>query len=201
MARLNLSSANLDFGAIAKGYAADKVVKHLKDHGARSAMLDFGGEIMLLGERKTASQAIPWRIGVRHPSPKETGKENIVCTLSFSLSPDETLSFATSGSYERFKEYKGRRLSHVFSPHTGLPIDTNLVSVSVIDSSSTRADAVSTAFLAMGESRARETLSRFPGMEAVFVYLDDGKTQVSATEGLRGKIELVDKSAVLEIFN
>jgi thiamine biosynthesis lipoprotein len=199
MARLNLEGATLDLGAVAKGYAADRVAKYLKDNGARSAMLDFGGEIMLLGTRRTAFKAVPWRVGVRHPSPRVAGRVNIVCSLSLALSPEETLSFATSGSYERFREYKGRKLSHVFDPHTGLPVDTNLVSVSVIDPLSARADALATAFLVMGENRAREMLSRFPGTEAVFVHLEGNKAKVSATEGLRGKIRLVDEAASLEI--
>jgi thiamine biosynthesis lipoprotein len=198
--RLNIEGATLDFGAVAKGYAADRVTEYLKKRGARSGLLDFGGDLMLFGTRKVASKTVPWRIGVKHPSPSVPDRENIVCTLSFTLSADETLSFATSGSYERFREYKGRRLSHVFDPHTGLPVDTNLVSVSVIDPLAVRADAVSTAFLGMGENRAREMMSRFPGMEAVFVHLEDNKAKVSATEGLRDKIKLVDESATLEIF-
>ena len=155
---------------------------------------------MLFGTRKTGSNSVPWRIGVKHPSPSEPCRENLVCTLSFTLSPDETLSFATSGSYERFRAYRGRKLSHIFDPHTGLPVETNLVSVSVIDPLAVRADAVSTAFLSMGEHRAREIISRFPGMEAVFVHLEDDKVKVSATEGLRGKIKLVDESASIEIY-
>jgi len=200
MVRLNLEGSTLDLGAVAKGYAADRVAEYLKNNGARSGVLDFGGDLMLFGTRKIDSKAVPWRIGVKHPSPSEAGRENIVCTLSFTLSPGETLSFATSGSYERFRAYRGRRLSHIFDPHTGLPIETNLISVSVIDPLAVRADAVSTAFLGMGEHRAREIISRFPDMEAVFVHLEDDKAKVSATEGLRGKIRLVDESASLEIF-
>ena len=200
MARLNLEGAALDLGAIAKGYAGDRVAAYLKERGARSALLDFGGDVTLLGTRKTFFKAVPWRIGVRHPSQAEAGRESIVCALSFLLSRGEVLSFVTSGSYERFRRYREKKLSHVFDPHTGLPVDTNLVSVSVADPSPARADAFATAFLAMGEPRAREILGRFPVTEAVFVYLEDGKAKVSATEGLRGKIRLMDKSATLEIF-
>ena len=197
MVCLNLKGATLDLGAIAKGYAADRVIEYLKNHGARSALLDFGGDLMLLGTRRAAFKSVPWRVGVRHPS---AGGENIVCTLSFLLSPAETLSIATSGSYERFRAFRERKLSHVFDPHTGLPVDTNLVSVSVVDPLAAKADALATAFLSMGESRAREVLNRFPDTEAVFVHLEDGKAKVSATEGLREKIKLVDQSAILEIF-
>jgi thiamine biosynthesis lipoprotein ApbE len=58
----------------------------------------------------------------------------------------------------------------VFDPRTGLPVETSLLSVSVIDPCSARADALATAFLVMGEEKARELLSaRFPSTEAVFL--------------------------------
>ena len=91
----------------------------------------------------------------------------------------------TSGSYERFRESDGRRFSHVFDPKTGMPAATTLLSATVVSSDSTAADALATAFLAMGEERAAELLSSLPGTEAIFVHEKDGGIEIHATSGLK----------------
>jgi thiamine biosynthesis lipoprotein len=131
------------------------------------------------------------------------------------------MSLVTSGSYERFREAGGRRLSHVFDPRTGLPLETSLLSVSVADPCSARADALATAFLAMGEERARAVLSAsFPSTEAVFIHLAPNghgpsghgpnsrglssrglseKITVSLTRGLQSRLRLADAETAFEI--
>jgi hypothetical protein len=131
-------------------------------------------------------------------------KNSLACTLEFSLAPGETVSLSTSGSYERFREAGGKRLSHVFDPRTGFPVETSLLSVSVIDPCSARADALATAFLTMGEKKARELLaSHFPSTEALFLRLSSAressahepngraneKITASFTEGLRKRLK------------
>jgi thiamine biosynthesis lipoprotein len=110
------------------------------------------------------------------------------------------MSLATSGSYERFREVDGKRLSHVFDPYTGLPVETPLLSVSVVDPCSARADALATAFLVMGEEKARKVLSDLPATDAVFIRLeDDGKVTASLTKGLEKHLKFMDPAVAFEI--
>jgi thiamine biosynthesis lipoprotein len=110
------------------------------------------------------------------------------------------MSLATSGSYERFRIVDGRRLSHVFDPRTGLPVETSLLSVSVVDPCSARADALATAFFVMGEEKARETLSHFPTANAVFVRLEaDGTVTASLTKRLEKHLKYTDPTVAFEI--
>ncbi|MDR1979422.1 MAG: FAD:protein FMN transferase [Synergistaceae bacterium] len=193
--RLRAKGAALDLGGIAKGYAADKVAELCKARGVRSALLDLGGNLLILGTR---SREAPWRLGIRHPL---KDKNSILCSLEFDLAPGETMSLATSGSYERFREVGGKRLSHVFDPRTGLPVETSLLSVSVIDPCSARADALATAFLVMGEEKAREALSGFPATDAVFVRLEDnGEITASLTRGLRKHLKFTDSATAFAIY-
>ncbi|MDR2527840.1 MAG: FAD:protein FMN transferase [Synergistaceae bacterium] len=171
---LRSRGAALDLGAVAKGYAADRVADYCKALGVRSGLLDLGGNILVWGSRKR-----PWRIGIRHPL---EGRDSTACVLEFDLAPDQTMSVVTSGSYERFREVGGKKLSHIFNPHTGVPIETSLLSVSVVDPCSAKADALATAFLVMGEEKARETLRRFPGTEAVFIHHNGEKIVVSKNQ-------------------
>ncbi|MDR1379473.1 MAG: FAD:protein FMN transferase [Synergistaceae bacterium] len=195
--RLNLAGAALDLGGIAKGYAADQVADLCKAQGIRSAMIDLGGNLMILGPRMGES---PWRIGIRHPLKNRAEDRAVICTLEFELTSGEMISLSTSGSYERFREIDGKRLSHVFDPRTGFPVETSLLSVSVLDSCSAKADALSTAFLVMGEEKAREVLSSsFPSTEAVFLYLGPNeKITASLTQGLRKYLKFMDTETVFE---
>lgn len=192
LAFLRSRGTALDLGAIAKGYAADKVADYCKTLGVRSALLDLGGNILVWGSRKK-----PWRLGVRHPL---KGRDSIACVLEFSFASNEVMSVVTSGSYERFREIDGKRLSHVFDPHTGFPIETSLLSVSVIDPRSAKADALATAFLVMGEEKARGILRRFQGTEAIFIYQDGDKLAINVTIGLEKSLKSSETEAAINIF-
>jgi len=132
------SNCQLDFGAIAKGYAIDRGIEILKQHGIQHAMIDAGGDIRVIGQH--ASQ--PWRIGIRDPR----HHDKILGILN--LQGDA--SVVTSGDYERFYMYQGKRYHHILNPKTGVPSQNNR-SVTVIASNATLADAWSTALFASDE--------------------------------------------------
>lgn len=127
----------LDFGAIAKGYAIDRGIAILKKFGIRNAMVNAGGDLRLIGTHAGK----PWRIGIRHPR----HKGEVLGTLS--LSGD--VSIVTSGDYERFFIWNGRRYHHILDPTTGYPA-TSSQSTTVIASNATLADAWSTALFVEG---------------------------------------------------
>lgn len=134
----NSTNCQLDFGAIAKGYAIDRGIEILKKHGIQHAMINAGGDMRLIGKHGKND----WRIGIRDPR----HKDNVIATLS--LHGD--VSIVTSGDYERYFIYHGQRYHHILNPQTGWP-SYNSQSVTVIASNATLADAWSTALFVLGK--------------------------------------------------
>jgi len=134
----NARNCQLDFGAIAKGYAIDRGINVLKKYGIHDAMINAGGDIRLIGKHGKND----WHIGIRDPR----HKDNVIATLS--LHGD--VSIVTSGDYERYFIYQGQRYHHILDPKTGWP-SHNSQSVTVIASNATLADAWSTALFVLGK--------------------------------------------------
>ncbi|MDR0570809.1 MAG: FAD:protein FMN transferase [Clostridiales Family XIII bacterium] len=168
----------LDLGGIAKGYACDTAVAILKKNGARRGIIDLGGNIYAYGTKLGGK---PWVVGVRTPIPGENG---YFCTLNVS---DKAV--VTSGAYERFFEKDGRRYHHIFDPSTGRPADNGLLSVTIVASSATVADALSTACFVMGAERGRAFLAERRDAEGIFVT--EGM-DVLLSPGLLGQVEIAD---------
>jgi thiamine biosynthesis lipoprotein len=168
----------LDLGAIAKGYAADEAVGIAKRAGVKRALIDLGGDIVILGEKADKS---PWRVGIQYPD-KERGE--IIGFLQ--ITPDSGLkkTVVTSGVYERFFEEDGIRYHHLFSPSIGYPAHlseaahlteaatNSLLSVTIITEVSMDADALSTAVFVLGYDKGIALIETLPETEAVFVFED-----------------------------
>ena len=143
----------MHFGAIAKGYAVDELVKVLERHGVTSAFVDIGGEIGVIGNSPRNDGV--WRIGIRDPfEPSE-----IASTLT--VSPPLG-ALATSGNYERPE--------HILEPATGRPAQSEFASVTVVSHSGTLSDALSTAFFVMGKAKASALAEQMEGVD--FVYIE-----------------------------
>jgi thiamine biosynthesis lipoprotein len=166
----------LDLGAIAKGYAADEVVKLLAREGIKMGLIDLGGNIFAYGERKRGE---PWRIGIQDPG---AGRGAYLGVLELS-----NKSVVTSGVYERYFEEGGRRYHHILSTKTGRPADTGLLSVTIAAGSSADADALSTAAFALGWERGRRLIEAVPGAGGIFVFED---LSVRVTPGIKGQFSL-----------
>ena len=132
------AKCQLDFGAIAKGYAIDQGIKTLRAHGIQHAIINAGGDIRLIGKHGDKA----WRIGIRHP--RQQGE--VIETLN--LQGD--ISIVTSGDYERFFMIKHKRYHHLINPETGWPAK-NAQSATVIANNATLADAWSTALFVQGK--------------------------------------------------
>ena len=169
--RLRYADMQLNFGGVAKGYAADEAAQILRGHGIEHALLDLGGDIYALGTRPDGN---PWRIGIRSP----LGDGAVIGIVELS-----DTSAMTSGSYIRYFEQDGRRYHHIFDPQTGRPADSGLLSVTVIYENAALADAVSTAFFVLGIERSAAILQDIPEMSVIFItdeleiYLIGGQAQ------------------------
>jgi thiamine biosynthesis lipoprotein len=172
----------LDLGGIAKGYVSGAVMNFLKESGIKSAMIDLGGNLAVLGSRPDGEL---WRVGVQHPL-RPRGEP--ICSVAVHDS-----SVITAGVYERFIEIGGKTYTHIFDPFTGSPVDGGLLSATVVTEDPTKGDALSTAFMVMGEAGARRLLNELPGVEAIFVSAGpDGRLDVTATDGLNDSLVMID---------
>ena len=165
---VTLTEGALDLGGIAKGFIADRLRDVLLANGVTSALVDLGGNIVVIGDK----QGDAWRIGVKDP----LNAERLRAIIS-----GKELSVVTSGVYERGFTLDGVRYHHLLSPETGMPVQNGLASVTIVCESSVQADALSTACFVLGESWAMALLSELDDVEALFIRIDG---TVSATDGL-----------------
>ncbi len=156
--------SKIDFGGIAKGYAADLCADILKDADA-DGLLVLGGNIYAVG----TNEGKDWNIGIADPDEQS----DTVAAVAV-----HDMSVVTSGDYERYFEQDGVRYHHIFDPATGYPAASGLRSVTVIDENSTRADALTTALFVMGADEGR-AYCEDNGIAAVFITSD---RQVFTTE-------------------
>jgi thiamine biosynthesis lipoprotein len=127
----------IDLGAIAKGYAADEMVRVLRENGVTNVVLDLGGDIITIGDNDGKG----WLIGIAHPRiPNEI---SAIVTVS-------NTAVVTSGGYERFFEHDGAHYHHIFDRNTGYPADSGIISATVITDSAMLADVLSTAHFVTG---------------------------------------------------
>ena len=167
--RLEDPQAAIDLGFIAKGYIADHVRSFLLENGVKSALINLGGNIAIIGEKPDGNA---FQIGIQKPfSPAGT----YCATVSASQSVPGTSSVVTSGTYERCFEYNGNLYHHILDCKTGKPVQTDLSGVTIITDSSLHADALSTTCLLLGLDESLAYIEKLTDVEAVFITTE-GKT-------------------------
>jgi thiamine biosynthesis lipoprotein len=158
---LKKAGMGLDLGAIAKGYAADEAAAIIKKAGISGAIIDLGGNIYALG---TKAGGAPWRIAIQDPRDERGAYVGVLEVKQKAV--------VTSGVYERFLETAGRRYHHILSTTDGYPVDTGLLSVTVIADTSIDADALSTTLFVLGYEEGRALVESQKNIEALFVFED-----------------------------
>ena len=167
----------IDLGGVAKGYIAGKTAEYLKERGVSSAVLNFGGNVVALGEKPNGE---PWSVGIQDPT-RPTGE--YLATVEV-----RDASVVTSGVYERGFDLDGVRYHHILDPATGWPVQNGLASVTIIISDAAAADALSTACFALGLERGM-ALASTAGAEAVFV---DKEGKITCTDGIRDALSVTE---------
>lgn len=167
-------SVQLDFGACAKGYAAEQAIERLRELGIANAIVAVAGDIHVAGTHGER----PWRVGIRHP--REAGILGAV-----ELKDGESIS--TSGDYQRYFTYQGKRFHHILDPRSGYPADT-AISVTVIARDGLTADAAATAlFIAGAEEWPR--IARDLGVDQVMRVESNGVVTMTPALAARVRIE------------
>ena len=153
----------LDLGGIAKGFIADQLWNFFKKEGVTTAVLDLGGNIVVMGG-SPARDGEAWNVGLQDPL-ESRGK-----TLGTILEKEKTI--VTSGIYERYLEVDGKTYHHILNPKTGYPYENDIAGVSIIVSSSTRGDALSTSMFSIGVEEGLKYVNQKDDVDAVFMTRD-----------------------------
>ena len=159
---LSKEGMRIDLGALAKGYIADKLKEFLVEQGVQSGIIDLGGNILTIGENPTFQR--PWRIGIQNP---ELSRGEHVAVIAVS-----DASVVTSGIYERYLEVDDKTYHHILNPKTGYPYENDIAGVSIIVSSSTRGDALSTSMFSIGVEEGLKYVNQKDDVDAVFMTKD-----------------------------
>lgn len=164
----------IDLGAIAKGYIADEVARLFEENGVTTAILDLGGNIIVMGDSPTRDTG-GFNVGVQDPSDQ---RGSYIGAINL-----QNKSIVTSGIYERYIEEDGEIYHHLMDPDTGYPFDNNLASVTIISDASIDGDALSTVVFGFGLEDGLDYINNREDIDGIFitkeqeVYLSEGITE------------------------
>lgn len=162
---LKLAGMKIGFGALGEGYAADRCRDLMAIKGIKAGIVNGSGDMRTWGKNPAGNS---WSIGLNHPfTPGDL----------FAIIPLEDEAVVTSGSYEKFVVFNGKRYSHIINPATGYP-STGLTSVSVLGPSAEIANGISTSIMVMGRDKGLQLLKKFPLYKCIMIA-DDGKVSIS----------------------
>lgn len=169
----------LDFNAIAKGYALDLIAEVLNQKGVDNYLIELGGEIVAKGINLDRDG--PWVLGIDDPLAEEGTRElTRIITLS-------DAAMATSGNYRKFRmdPISGKKYAHTINPITGRAEPSNVLSASVIASDCATADAYATALMAMPMDVSLPMIDKLSELSVYLIYVDsDGETIKTYETGL-----------------
>ncbi len=165
-------AAWIDAGAFGKGYALRKVRATLSARGVRSATVNLGGQILLVG---SDSSGTPWGIGIAHPR----HRERRIRTMRVA-----DASVATTGQSERRIRVDGKEMGHVLDPRTGHPVSA-WGSVTVVARDPLEADVLATALFVMGREEAIAWSEQHRVAAVIVAERHDGGLAVTVTEAAR----------------
>jgi len=183
--RSSNKSVLLDLGGYAKGYALDRAAALLKQQGVNNALINIGGNVLAMGKHGDRA----WRIGIQHPR-----KPGPIATLE--LRDGEAIG--TSGDYQRFFEFGGKRYCHLIDPRNGRPMQ-GVQAVTILThgvSAGTLSDAPSKPLFIAGSTGWRSAAQKMNLTEALLI---DGEGVVHLTEDMQKRLEFVDQATIRKI--
>jgi thiamine biosynthesis lipoprotein len=158
------SKMQLDMGAIAKGYAADKVLALLQSHGITTALVDAGGDMVAFG---IPPQKKGWTIGINVPGQQEKLLERKLVLSNKAV--------ATSGDAFQFMVHEGKRYGHIIDPRTGYGV-TFQRNVTVVAPTATTADWLATACSILTLEQVKILAKKYKS-EVLITTLQNGRIQ------------------------
>lgn len=162
---LKLPGMKIGFGATGKGYAADQGKLLMQQLNVKAGIVNASGDMATWG---TQPNNKPWRIGITNPFKLHKSLKILEVTDA---------SITTSGDYQKYVEFNGKRYSHIINPKTGMPA-SGLISVTVIGENAETANGLSTSIMVLGYEKGLELLKSYPNY-AFLILTDKGKVKKS----------------------
>lgn len=164
----------MDFSALAKGYAVDQISELLTRKGCPNHLVDIGGDGRAQGLNPDNKA---WSLGVNKPL-ADSPLNDLVLAVRL-----QDKAMATSGNYRNYYTVGYNRYVHTINPKTALTEQSNLLSASLIAEDCISADAYATACMVMGLERSLEFVNKTEGVEACFIYDDNGEMKKAYSKG------------------
>ena len=153
---LKLEGMKIGFGAIGKGYAADRAKSLLIKKGVKSGIINASGDLNAWGKQPNGQD---WMVAIVNPLNKEK---------VFSWFPVENSAVVTSGNYEKYVRFNNTLYTHIIDPRTGYPA-TGILSVSIFTSTAELADALATSVFVMGLDTGLDFVNQLKGVECIII--------------------------------
>jgi thiamine biosynthesis lipoprotein len=165
----------IDMNGIAQGYSVDVLANFLESKGINNYIVELGGEIRVKGRKQPSGEKM--KIGIESPFADEF--ENF--SLRKIILP-ESGAVTTSGSYRKYYESNGEKITHIINPQTGYPVQNELISVTAYAKDAITADAFDNALMVMGLDSAIQFIEKRKDLAAYFIYRkEDGSIADTAS--------------------
>jgi len=153
---LKLEGMKIGFGGIGKGYAADKAKALLVSMGVTGGIINASGDMNTWGKQTNGED---WKVAITNPLNKNK---------AFALLPLDNGAVVTSGNYEKYVEFDGKRYTHIIDPRTGYPC-SGVISVTVFAPKAELADALATSVFVMGKETGLDRINQLPNIECIII--------------------------------
>jgi thiamine biosynthesis lipoprotein len=170
---LKIKGMKIGFGAIGKGYAADKAKSLLIKKGVASGIINASGDMNTWGKQPNGKE---WKVAITNPLNKNK---------VFALLPTTNGAVVTSGNYEKYVNFNGIRYTHIIDPRTGYP-SSGIISVTVFAPKAELADALATSVFVMGKEVGLDRINQLPNIECIII---DDKGNITTSKNIK-----IDKS-------
>lgn len=170
---LNTKGMKIGFGAIGKGYAADKAKALLMRKGVTAGIINASGDMNTWGKQTNGQY---WKVALTNPMDK---------SKSFGLLPIKKGAVVTSGNYEKFVVLNNERYAHIIDPRTGYPTK-GILSVTIFAAKAELADALATAVFVLGIEVGLDRVKQLPDAECIII---DDKGDIHKTENIKIEIQ------------
>jgi thiamine biosynthesis lipoprotein len=176
--RKTKSCVKLDANGIAQGYTVDVLADFFERNGIKNYLIELGGEIRIKGRKQPGGEKMS--IGIESP-----GDDPGFSIIEKVIWLDEG-AITTSGNYRRYYESNGKKITHIFNPKTGYPIQNELVSVTVFAKDAITADGYDNALMAMGLKKALAFVNKRKDIAVHFIYhIADGSIADTMSKSFR----------------
>ncbi len=168
---LKRKGMKIGFGALGEGYAADRCRDMMLARGCKAGIVNGSGDMSTWGKQPDGSD---WTIGITNPLRNDT---------IFAVVPLRQNAVVTSGSYEKFVVFNGKRYAHIINPSTGYPA-TGVSSVTVFGPSAETANGFSTSLMVLGKEAGLKLIKKYPQYRYILIT-DEGQIFSSPSLGFR----------------